>query len=78
LRIEYSNVGIMAHPVHLHEHFIEVAGIGWVTSVRIKKNTLSIQQRKPGWKPYQNLFFKTTIRSIEGERSNNEFIPVCK
>jgi len=42
VRIEYFNMSMMAHPMHLHGHFFEVVGTGRVTGVRIKKDTLII------------------------------------
>jgi FtsP/CotA-like multicopper oxidase with cupredoxin domain len=42
VRLEYFNMSMMAHPMHLHGHFFEVVGTGRVTGVRIKKDTLMI------------------------------------
>ncbi len=42
VRLEYFNMSMMAHPMHLHGHFFEVVGTGRVTGVRIKKDTIII------------------------------------
>jgi len=42
IRLEYSNMSMMAHPMHLHGHFFEVAGTGRVTGGRVKKDTIII------------------------------------
>ena len=35
-------MSMMAHPMHLHGHFFEVAGTGRITGSRVKKDTLII------------------------------------
>jgi FtsP/CotA-like multicopper oxidase with cupredoxin domain len=42
IRLEYFNMSMMPHPMHLHGHFFEVAGSGRSTGIRIKKDTLII------------------------------------
>ncbi len=42
IRLEYFNMSMMPHPMHLHGHFFEVVGSGRSTGIRIKKDTLII------------------------------------
>jgi len=42
VRLEYFNMSMMPHPMHLHGHFFDVVGTGMRTGVRIKKDTLII------------------------------------
>jgi FtsP/CotA-like multicopper oxidase with cupredoxin domain len=42
IRLEYFNMSMMAHPMHLHGHFFEVAGTGRMTGGRVKKDTIII------------------------------------
>jgi multicopper oxidase len=42
VRLEYFNMSMMPHPMHLHGHFFEVAGTGLKSGVRVKKDTLII------------------------------------
>ncbi len=42
VRLEYSNMSMMAHPMHLHGHFFEVVGTGRTTGIRVKKDTITI------------------------------------
>ena len=38
----------MAHPMHLHGHFFELAGTGGITGVRVKKDTIIIPTHMGG------------------------------
>ncbi len=42
IRLEYLNMSMMPHPMHLHGHFFEIVGSGRSTGIRIKKDTLII------------------------------------
>jgi FtsP/CotA-like multicopper oxidase with cupredoxin domain len=42
IRLEYFNMSMMPHPMHLHGHFFDVVGSGRSTGIRIKKDTLII------------------------------------
>jgi FtsP/CotA-like multicopper oxidase with cupredoxin domain len=35
-------MSMMAHPMHLHGHFFEIAGTGSITGGRVKKDTIII------------------------------------
>jgi multicopper oxidase len=48
VRLEYFNRSMMAHPMHLHGHFFELAGTGMVTGVRVKKDTIIIPAHMGG------------------------------
>lgn len=42
IRLEYFNMSMMPHPMHLHGHFFDVVGSGRSTGIRIRKDTLII------------------------------------
>ena len=48
VRLEYFNRSMMAHPMHLHGHFFELARTGGITGVRVKKDTIIIPTHMGG------------------------------